>query len=57
VLADHAEKPLERNKAQFMMYAGRKRPPGGWGSGTYQAFYKIVREGKVVLEHTFAVSF
>jgi hypothetical protein len=57
MLAEHSEKPLERNKAQSMLYVGKKRPPSGWPAGTYQATYRIVREGKVVLEQVFAVSF
>jgi murein DD-endopeptidase MepM/ murein hydrolase activator NlpD len=52
-LADHAEKPLERDKAQVMLFAGRKRPPTGWLPGPYRARYRVIRDGEVVLESSF----
>ncbi len=42
--------PLQSNKAQYMLFAGKKRPPNGWDRGTYKATYTVEREGQVVLE-------
>jgi hypothetical protein len=43
---------LDRGKAQYMLFAGKKRPPGGWTSGTYTAVVKILRDGKPVIDET-----
>ena len=40
----------ERNKAQFMLFAGKKPPPGGWAEGTYTSAVQVIREGKPVLK-------
>jgi hypothetical protein len=40
---------LERNKAQFMLFAGKKPPADGWLEGTYTAAVEVTREGKPVL--------
>jgi hypothetical protein len=41
---------LERNKAQFMLFAGKKAPPGGWLEGTYGSVVKVIRDGKFVVK-------
>lgn len=41
---------LDRNKAQTMLFAGRKRPSGGWERGTYVATYMVERDGQIVLQ-------
>lgn len=41
---------LDRNKAQYMLFAGRKRPAGGWPAGRYQAVFTVVRDGVAVIE-------
>lgn len=56
IVADQTEKPLERNKAQVLLFAGRKRPSEGFKPGQYRADYFIIREGKVLLQRTFEVS-
>jgi hypothetical protein len=48
----HTETPLDLNKAQVMLFAGRKRPPDGWPPGQYQARYSVTKESRVVLEQT-----
>ncbi|MVT75769.1 peptidoglycan DD-metalloendopeptidase family protein [Bradyrhizobium cajani] len=50
VIAENRSAPLQGNKAQFMLFAGKKRPPGGWDRGTYKATYVIERDGQVVLK-------
>ncbi|WP_152535606.1 M23 family metallopeptidase [Bradyrhizobium sp. Ai1a-2] len=50
VLAENRAAPLESNKAQYMLFAGKKRPPNGWNHGTYKATYTVERAGQVVFE-------
>ncbi|WP_246562847.1 M23 family metallopeptidase [Bradyrhizobium liaoningense] len=50
VIAENRSAPLQGNKAQFMLFAGKKRPPGGWDRGTYKATYVVERDGQVVLK-------
>src|SRR5262245_44035491 len=55
-LVDHAAQPLDRHKAQTLLFVGKKRPASGWRSGTYTASYMVSRDGKVVLEQEFAAN-
>jgi hypothetical protein len=57
VLAENRAVPLDKNKAQVMLFAGRKRPVGGWDQGVYKATYVVERDGKVVLKKEFELSF
>ena len=41
---------LERNKAQLMLFAGKKAPPGGWLEGTYASEAQVIRGGKPVIK-------
>ncbi len=51
-LASTTSPPLDRAKAEWVMYVGdRKPPPGGWKAGTYRAGYAVRRGGKLVLKH------
>ncbi|WP_245283834.1 M23 family metallopeptidase [Bradyrhizobium sp. Cp5.3] len=50
VIAENRAAPLQGNKAQIMLFAGKKRPPGGWDHGTYKATYVVERDGQVVLK-------
>jgi hypothetical protein len=56
MIADHSEKPLDRDKAQVLLFVGKKRPPGGWPAGRYQATYSVRRNGQIELERLFALS-
>jgi hypothetical protein len=49
VIAENRSAPLQANKAQFMLFAGKKRPPGGWERGSYKATYVVERDGQIVL--------
>jgi len=53
VLAVNRSTPLPRNRAQQLIFAGKKRPVKGWAKGTYTADYKVLSGGKVVLERQF----
>jgi len=55
VIGDNRVQPLDRDKAQWVIFAGRKRPPAGWASGRYSAHYTVVRAGKVAIEKGFGV--
>jgi hypothetical protein len=53
VIAKNQAHPLERNKAQGMLFAGSKRPPSGWDRGMYKATYLVERADQVVLQQQF----
>jgi hypothetical protein len=56
VFVENAEAPLDRNKAQYLLYSGRKRPATGWLKGRYSAHYTITRQGRVIAEKTFVLT-
>lgn len=43
--------PLERPRAQQVLYTGDRRSAGRWPSGAYNARYTVRRRGEVVLNH------
>jgi hypothetical protein len=55
-LARNEAPPLDRNKAQWMMFSGVKRPQAGFEPGLYRAVYRVVRDGKPAIEQAFALS-
>lgn len=54
--ARNATDPLDRPKAQHMLFTGRKRPPGGWTAGVYKATFWIERDGRRITEHAFSTT-
>jgi murein DD-endopeptidase MepM/ murein hydrolase activator NlpD len=56
LLADSTLPPLDRAKAQNLMFAGKRRPPAGWLAGSYEAHFTVSRDGAVVFERRFAIS-
>ncbi|MEH2524496.1 MULTISPECIES: M23 family metallopeptidase [unclassified Bradyrhizobium] len=50
VVAENRAPQLQANKAQFLLFTGRKRPAAGWDRGTYKATYVVERDGRVVLK-------
>jgi murein DD-endopeptidase MepM/ murein hydrolase activator NlpD len=52
-LAAPAPAPLDHDKAQYMLFAGVRRPAAGWPKGRYQARVTVTRHGKPVLERRF----
>jgi Peptidase family M23 len=48
-IAENRAAQLQSNKAQYMLFTGRKRPANGWDRGTYKATYIVEQEGRVVL--------
>jgi len=53
VLAQTLTPPLDRWKAQYFLYVGKKRPPGGWTPGVYVAENRVWRTGKVAATRRF----
>ena len=52
-LAASRSPPLDRAKAQVMVFAGVRRPAAGWPPGLYRAGYQVLRDGKPVLDESF----
>ena len=46
---------LDRDKAQFLVIAGKKRTEAAWPAGRYAATYRVIRDGAEVLRKTFDV--
>jgi murein DD-endopeptidase MepM/ murein hydrolase activator NlpD len=46
---------LDRDKAQFLVIAGKKRTETAWPAGRYTATYRVTRDGAEVLRKTFDV--
>jgi hypothetical protein len=40
---------LDRNRAQHMLFAGKKRPDAGWPAGRYTAAFTVLRDGVTVI--------
>lgn len=57
VVADVSEQPLDRDKAQMMIFIGKKRHQPRWPPGLYDARYSITNRDVVVLERSFSISF
>lgn len=49
VLAESTAAPLDRDKAQVLLFAGKKAPAGGWPAGAYRAEYGVTRGGAVAV--------
>lgn len=54
-LADNAPAPLDRDKAQWLLFSGVKAPRGGFRPGLYRAIYTVLRDGKPAIEQAFAI--
>lgn len=52
LIAQSDGQPLEKNKAQWVAFTGRKTKPSGWDAGTYVGEVALVRDGKEVLSET-----
>jgi hypothetical protein len=46
---------LDRDKAQFLVIAGKKRTEAAWPAGRYAATYRVTRDGAEVLRKTFDI--
>jgi hypothetical protein len=52
MLARNDAPPLERDKAQVLIFAGKRPAAGLWPAGSYRAEYQVLRAGRPVLSHT-----
>lgn len=55
-LAQNKAPPLDRDKAQWMIFSGVKQPAGGFRPGLYRAIYRVEREGNPAIEQAFGIS-
>lgn len=56
LLTEAAQPGLDRAKAQFMFFTGKRTPAGGWRPGAYSATYSVQRNGKDVITQSFAIT-
>jgi len=54
ILVESSDTPLDRDKAQVMMFVGKKPPAWGWPRGVYRATYTIIHNDTVVLDRSFS---
>ena len=54
--ATSGPKTLDRAKAQWLSFAGRKRSVPSWPLGNYKARYTLERDGKMLVEKEFSFS-
>lgn len=55
VLARSRAEPLQRWRAQSLVFVGDRRPAGGWPNGVYVADYRVLRQGKAALSRRIQV--
>lgn len=55
ILSDNSALPLDRDKAHWLIFVGKKRPAAGWPAGRYAARYVVTRGGKPVIEKRFSL--
>jgi len=54
-MGNNGGKPLDRDKAETIFFAGKKRSGAEWPSGRYTADYVVLRGGKPVIQKRFSV--
>jgi hypothetical protein len=47
--------PLDRDKAQWMLFTGVRQPEGGFRPGLYRALYRVERDGRPAIEQAFGI--
>ena len=55
ILAENLAQPLDRDKAQTILFAGKKLRAASWPAGRYAAHYQVLRGGKPVVDRRFAI--
>jgi hypothetical protein len=45
---------LDRNKAQYMLFTGERKPATGWRIGTYEMAARVLRGGATAVRGTAA---
>ncbi len=54
-LATGAQPPLDRAKAQYMMFTGKRAGGSPWAPGAYKATYVVRRDGKIAISRSFEI--
>ncbi|MDX2307920.1 MAG: M23 family metallopeptidase [Hyphomicrobium sp.] len=49
---DSTTKPIERNKATFLAFGGKRLKAARWAAGTYRGQVQVLRDGRVIAERT-----
>ncbi|MEM6615681.1 MAG: M23 family metallopeptidase [Pseudomonadota bacterium] len=52
VLVAQQAEALPQNQASYVIFAGRRKPDGGWPTGTYRGEYQLIRGDDVVLQRS-----
>lgn len=55
-LAESLSAPLDRSKATYTSFAGKKRGPTAWASGRYEGQVELLRDGSVIASTTGTVT-
>ena len=56
-LANSTQRELDRAKAQYMMFVGKRLEGDRWQSGRFLATYTVGRQGKTVIASSFSIAF
>ncbi len=56
-LVDSQPAALDHDKAQHLVFAGARRPAGGWAAGRYVARYTVTRGSTVAVSREFTLAF
>jgi murein DD-endopeptidase MepM/ murein hydrolase activator NlpD len=54
-LIEQVSPPLDRNKATYLFYAGKKRSSAPWPPGRYEGRIELVRDGGVIATRVFTL--
>ncbi len=46
----HRESEIERDKARWISFAGRRQPADGWPAGTYRGRYRVWRDDDLIVD-------
>jgi len=55
LMAENKIAPLERDKAQYQAFSGKKLTAAAWPAGAYRGTYRVTRNGGVVIEKTYTL--
>lgn len=55
VIAESLGEPLQRSRAQHMLFGGVRKPASGWAPGEYEATYSLIRDRQTVVDKNFSV--
>lgn len=56
ILTEAEQPALDRAKAQYMFFTGKRAPAGGWKSGPYTVTYALERNGRTAIAETLSIT-